>query len=204
MVGPIRKIRRATVDNCATLAFTATEYEELENKLEKQKTWIITSFFYTSPANRISNKLQFDFHSLITALETFVSYFEYGSRHELDRAFFDVGKAQRDVPAYVADKYCDFRRRGVSWFPLSGLSSGLGSDCAITVGKNLRSAELYCGYGGGECSIGAARIRIATERDLEFICTLMRKEPPISRSRVKSWTWEHRIMAWGVHNGAVK
>ena len=100
------KIQQATAENYRTIPFTATEYEALKKTLEKHKPWKITSFFYTSPAQALSDKLKFDFHSLITALEIYVSNFDKWSPHEREIGWLAVGQAQRDVPAHVAHEYC--------------------------------------------------------------------------------------------------
>jgi hypothetical protein len=149
------KIQQSTADNYQTIPFTATEYEALKKALEKHKPWRIASFFYTSPATAISNKLQFDFHSLITALETYVSNYDRWGHHELEMAWLAVGKAQRDVPAHIAHEYCrddrsfdprpEFNEDALpriltfdnyvtnvkSWFPLDSSSSGLGFDFSL-------------------------------------------------------------------------
>lgn len=149
------KINSATADNYKTIPFTATEYEQLKKTLEPHKPWRITSFFTTSPVTTLSNKLQFDFHSLITALETYVTHYDRWGEHERDMAWLEVGKAQRDVPAHIAHEYCrpdrlfdprpEFNEEslpqhftffnlvtsGNSWFPLTSSSSGLGFDFAL-------------------------------------------------------------------------
>ena len=159
MVGKsVDKIRTATVENYQNLAFTADEYEALKKALEPHKQKRITSFFYTSTPNAISNKLKFDFHSLITALDTYVkSFYSRPNHHQQEADWMNVGKAQRDVPAHIAHEYCcpnrsflkhvplfnednlprtltfqNFSRSpGTSWFPLSSSSSGLGFDFGL-------------------------------------------------------------------------
>ena len=117
--------------------------------------FFIASFFITSPAEKLSNKLKFDFHSLITALDTYVTNFDKWNYHQQEEAWMKVGKAQRDVPVHVAHEYCrpdrsfdplpSFTEEALprvltfcnyvtnikSWFPLS-TSSGLGFDFALT------------------------------------------------------------------------
>jgi len=148
------KINSATADNYKTIPFAATEYEQLKKTLEQHKPRI-TSFFTTSPVTTLSNKLQFDFHSLITALETYVTHYDRWGDHERDMAWLEVGKAQRDVPAHIAHEYCrpdrsfdprpEFNEESLprlltfdnyvtsvkSWFPLASSSSGLGFDFAL-------------------------------------------------------------------------
>ena len=172
------KLNTATQDNYKTISFTATEYEQLKKELAQQKVrslmpvcfasfqflsyitypiFFIASFFITSPAEKLSNQLQFDFHSLITALDTYVTNFDKWDYHQREEAWMKVGKAQRDVPVHVAHEYCrpdrafdplpSFTEEALprvltfynyvtnikSWFPLSP-SSGLGFDFALTRG----------------------------------------------------------------------
>jgi hypothetical protein len=158
------KINSATADNYKTIPFTATEYEQLKKTLEQHKPWRITSFFTTSPVTTLSNKLQFDFHSLITALETYATHYDRWGDHRRDMAWLEVGKAQRDVPAHIAHEYCrpdrSFDPRPVfneeslprlltfdnyvtsvkSWFPLTSSSSGLGFDFALLRAVPVRAA----------------------------------------------------------------
>jgi hypothetical protein len=144
------KIQQATSDNYRNISFTATEYESLKKILEQHRPTGIFSFFYSSPATAISEKLQFDFRSLITALNTYVTNYEKWDYHQRLDAWMKVGKAQRDVPAHIAHEYCRpdrsfdplpsfneenlprvlfdhyTRRNDISWFPLSSSSSSLG------------------------------------------------------------------------------
>jgi len=183
------KINHATADNYATLAFTATEYEQLKKELEQHKSWNITSFFYTSPANALSNKLKFDFNSLITALDTYVTNYDRWGYHQRDAAWLDVGKAQRDVPVHIANEYCrpdrsfdpcpefneetlprtltfhNFATDVSSWFPLSSSSSGLGFDFSLFRGSGTgaNGAAILAGRGhsaGGRIfSVDLAAVR---------------------------------------------
>lgn len=145
------KIQQTTVDNYKNTSFTATEYESLKKSLEQHRPKGIFSFFYSSPAAALSEKLQFDFHSLITALDIYVTNFDKWNYHQQEEAWMKVGKAQRDVPAHVAHEYCrpdrsfdplpSFNEENLprilafdnytgtadkSWFPLASSSSGLG------------------------------------------------------------------------------
>ena len=185
MVGQnIAKINNATAENYATLAFTATEYEQLKKELAPQTSvwnWMlsclgsfqclgyltypaffIASFFITSSAQSIGNKLQFDFKSLITALDTYVTNYDRWDYHHLDEAWLNVGKAQREVPAHIAHEYCrgdrsfdprpEFNEETLprcftfnnyvtnvkSWFPLASSSSGLGFDFGLLRGAQGR------------------------------------------------------------------
>jgi hypothetical protein len=142
MVGQnIAKINNATAGNYATLAFTATEYEQLKKEFVPQRrvwncmlsclgsfqclayltypaffiaSFFITSFFITPSEKSIGYKLQFDFKSLITALNTYLINCDrwcyednrWDYQHEQREAWLEVGKAQREVPAHIAHEYC--------------------------------------------------------------------------------------------------
>ena len=140
------KLNTTTQDNYQTISFTATEYEQLKKELAQQKVRSLMP---------LSNKLKFDFHSLITALDTYVTNFDEWNDHQQEEAWMKVGKAQRDVPVHVAHEYCrpdrsfdplpSFTEKALprlltfynyitnikSWFPLSS-SSGLGLEFALT------------------------------------------------------------------------
>jgi hypothetical protein len=180
------KLNHATADNYATLAFTATEYEQLKKELAPHKivwNWIlsclgsfqclgyltypaffIASFFITSSAKPIGKKLQFDFKSLITALDTYVTNFDRRDDHQREEAWLNVGKAQREVPAHIAHEYCrpdrsfypppefnetrlprcftfddNFTRvtEWFQWFREDSFHSGLGVHFAISRGSRL-------------------------------------------------------------------
>ena len=174
MVGQkIAKINNATADNYQTLPFTATEYEQLKKALDHNKQYRLTSFFYTSPANAVANKLQFDFKSLITALDTHVTNFDRWDYHQRNEAWLNVGKAQRDVPAHIAHEYCrgdrsfdprpEFNEEALprcftfdnyvtnvrAWFPLASSSSGLGFDFGLLRGGGTSGAAWRRGVGWG-------------------------------------------------------
>jgi hypothetical protein len=100
------KIQQATAENYQTIPFTATEYEALKKALEQRKPTFIASFFYTWREEALSAKLQFDFHSLITDLDSYVNNYDKWNCHQQQEAWMKVGKAQRDVPAHVAHEYC--------------------------------------------------------------------------------------------------
>lgn len=100
------KIQQATADNYQKTPFTATEYEALKKALELHKPKGIYAYFCTWREEAISTKLQFDFHSLITALDTYVTNYDKWNYHQQEEAWMKVGKAQRDVPAHVAHEYC--------------------------------------------------------------------------------------------------
>ena len=164
------KIQQATTDNYQSIPFTATEYEQLKITLEPHQPWYITTFFYTSTVKAISDKLQFDFHSLITALETYVNNYDRWDFHKRERAWTSIGKAQRDVPAHIAHEYCRLDRsfypeplfneetlprvltlnnytgtNDKAWYPLTSPSSGPGFDFVIT----RRSLQLVSCDGRG-------------------------------------------------------
>ncbi|MDF1826753.1 MAG: hypothetical protein P1U39_00515 [Legionellaceae bacterium] len=182
------KIQGATEDNYHAIPFSATEYEQLKKDLAPHTgvwMWMLSclgsfqslayltypafflaSFFITPPANTIANKLTFDFNSLITALDTYVTNYDRWNWHDRDAAWLKVGQAQRDVPVHIANEYCrpdrsfhpcpEFNERTLprvftfdnyvtscnSWFPLSAGSSGLGVDCGLIrcVAPNARPA----------------------------------------------------------------
>ena len=100
------KIQQATAENYRTIPFTATEYEALKKALEQRKPTGIASFFDTRREEALSPKLQFDFHSLITDLDSYVNNYDKWNYHQKQEAWMKVGKAQRDVPAHVAHEYC--------------------------------------------------------------------------------------------------
>jgi hypothetical protein len=182
MVGQnLPKIQQATAGTYQTLPFTATEYEKLKKALASQASvwnWMLfclgpwqclgyftypafflLSFFITTPAQAIASKLTdaFDFKSLITALDTYVTNYASWDYHQRDAAWLDVGKAQREVPVHIANEYCRHDRsfdpcpgfneltlprvltvenEGTTgcrraWFPLTSSSAGLGFDFGI-------------------------------------------------------------------------
>ena len=149
------KIQQATQDNYQKIAITATEYEILKKVLEQYKPTGFFSFFSVSPKT-ICDKLQFDFHSLLTALDTYVANYKSNwSEHERDMCWLTVGMAQRDAVAHIAHEYCrqdrsfnpvpsfneetlprvltikNYYTTDKSWFPLSSSTSGLGFDFAL-------------------------------------------------------------------------
>lgn len=220
MVGQnLEKINSATADNYVTLAFTATEYEQLKKELAPQANvwnWMLSclgsfqclgyltypafflaSFFITTPVQAISNTLKFDFKSLITALDTYVTNYDRWDSHERDTAWLDVGKAQRDVPAHIAHEYCRPDRsfdpcpkfneptlprvlrcenwsnsNMKSWFPLSSSSSGLGFDFGLVRPRP---------WGADGCRPGR---RVSLQDDLSAIRKLDRvRTDDLARSR---------------------
>jgi hypothetical protein len=168
------KIQQATAGNYQNTSFTATEYETLKKILKQHRPKGIFSFFYISPAKAISEKLQFDFHSLITALDTYVTDHDKWSYHEREVAWMSVGKAQRDVPAHIAHEYCrpgrsfdplpsfneealprvlafdNYVMNNKSWFPLSSSSSGLGFEFAF-----IRATRAWWGRRDGVVVVSA-------------------------------------------------
>ena len=218
MVDPkIDKIKNATADNYAAIAFTATEYEQLKEELAQQTSvwnWMlaclgsfqclgyltypaffIASFFITSSAKSIGNKLQFDFHSLITALETYVNndarHIWGGEARGREMGWLEVGKAQRDVPAHIAQEYCRSDRafgpdcppfdepilpRGLTiypdtkvkaWFPLGSSSSGLGFEFAVSRNKYSPVAEQY----GNRRARNSGVVDLQAVRQLDLVRT---------------------------------
>ena len=166
------KIQHATRDNYKNISFMASDYEALKKVLARHKPCAIRSFFYISPATILLNKLQFDFHSLITALDTYVSNYDRWGYHEREIAWLKVGKAQRDVPAQIAHEYCrpyrsfdprpefneetlprsltfdNFVTNAQSWFPLTSSSSGLGFDFSIRRGRLAAGVKTRRQVGG--------------------------------------------------------
>jgi hypothetical protein len=162
------KIQQTTVDNYKNTSFTATEYELLKKSLEQHRPKCIFSFFYSSPATALSEKLQFDFHSLITALDTYKTNYDKWNYHQQLEAWKKVGKAQRDVPAHIAHEYCrpdrsfdplpsfneenlprilafdNYMGRDKSWFPLASSSSGLGFDFALIRATMVGAVRWFC------------------------------------------------------------
>ena len=206
------KLNTTTQDNYQTISFTATEYEQLKKELAQQKVrslmpvcfasfqflsyitypiFFIASFFITSPAEKLSNKLKFDFHSLITALDTYVTNFDKWNDHQQQEAWMKVGKAQRDVPVHVAHEYCrpdrsfdprpSFTEEALprlltfyndfssikSWFPHSSPSSNLGFDFALTRAGMPQGAVNAVAMYRGTCYAGV--LAIAHDVDLAAV-----------------------------------
>jgi hypothetical protein len=180
------KIQQATDDNYQNISFTATEYEALKKILEQHRPTGIFSFFFTSPAKALSEKLQFDFHSLITALDTYVTNCAKGDYHQQAEDWMKVGKAQRDVPAHIAHEYCrpdrsfdplpsfneetlprvlafyNFATNIKSWFPLTSSSSGLGFDFALIRGARW-GARGFADYTYSRGRVDLAAVRLLDE-----------------------------------------
>ncbi|NCT57313.1 MAG: hypothetical protein GW760_06365, partial [Legionella sp.] len=159
------------------LPFSATEYEQLKKELAPHASvwnWMLSclgsfeyfgyltypaffllSFFITPTAQAIASNLKFDFKSLITALDTYVTHYDNWYDHQRIAAWLDVGKAQREVPVHIANEYCrsdrsfhpcpKFKERTLpreltvdnwvtsvkSWFPLTSSAFGLGVDFSL-------------------------------------------------------------------------
>ncbi len=130
------KMQGADANNYQTIHFTATEYEALKHELAQQKIrsfmpfcsayfqflfylaypiCLIISLFISSPAETLIKQLKFDFHSLITALDTYVTHYDKQSYDEKKIAWMSVGQAQRDMPAHIAHAYWNTER---PFFPL--------------------------------------------------------------------------------------
>lgn len=173
------KIQQATEHNYQKLSFTAVEYEALKKILEQYRPTGTSTFFYTSSsAKALSEKLQFDFHSLITALDSYVLNFDQWSHHDRELGLLSVGRAQRDVPAHIAHEYCrpdrsfdplpsfneenlprvltitNYRTNDKSWFPLASSSSGLGFNFALVRGRSAQATStLLWTAGMGSCDL---------------------------------------------------
>ena len=164
LVTHIDKINQATVNNYKTVAFSASEYESLKIELVAQISHSMFAPFAfccrrISPSS-IVHKLAFDFHSLLSALKTYVNHYDPGDVDAQYSAWLEIGKAQRDVPANIAQEFCKpgrsfdpcpdfneatlarqfthvhFSHGETNWFPLESASSGLGFDYVIVRGKS--------------------------------------------------------------------
>jgi hypothetical protein len=213
MVGQnLPKIQRATADNYQTLPFTATENEQLKKELAPQTSvwnWMLSclgsfqslgyltypafflaSFFITTPAQAIANKLKFDFKSLITALDTYVTHYDSWDYHQRLAAWLDVGKAQREVPVHIANEYCrpdrsfdpcpEFNEPTLprvlafdswgaqvkTWFPLISSSSGLGFDFGL-----LRRGQFFRAVGWMSCVGWVVGLDLAAVSHLDEVRT---------------------------------
>ena len=137
--------------------------------------FFLASFFITPPGKAVSDKLAFDFNSLITALDTYVTNYNKWDSHHRDLAWLNVGKAQRDVPVHIANEYCrpdrsfeprpefnettlprvltfdNFCTDVKSWFPLLSSSSGLGFEFGLSYGGGLRPSGSRCLRTGRPC-----------------------------------------------------
>lgn len=222
MVGQnLPKIQQAKVDNYQTLSFTATEYEQLKKELALQTSawnWVLlslgsfeylvyltypafflASFYITTPAQAIANKLTFDFKSLITALDTFVTHYNRWDSLQRHAAWLEVGKAQRDVPVHIVNEYCrpdrlfnpcpkfnepalprarsfyNFLSRSLdSWFPLTSSSSGLGFDFGVFRDPMPCPFGRIPQSGGGNWRVvgRTARLDLASVRRLDDVRTV--------------------------------
>ena len=111
------KIQHASADNYKQISFSATEYELLKTTLKNHEYRFIFSLFFTSPATVICNKLKFDFFSLHTAYKEFLSIISSNKPNydQMEVAWLNIGKAQRDVPAHVAQEFC---RKDRPFYPI--------------------------------------------------------------------------------------
>ena len=227
------KINNATADNYQTLAFTATEYEQLKKKLAPEANvwnWMlsclgsvqclcyltypaffIASFFITTPIQVISNKLQFDFKSLITALDTYATYGRMYEvyPHQHNAAWLDVGKAQREVPVHIANEYCrddrsfnptpefnegalrrtltfnNYATNVTSWFPLASSPSGLGFDFGLARddegAQHWRTGALRGGHFGRGDLVAVRRLDEVRTADLKQSREILTAREPNDR-----------------------
>jgi hypothetical protein len=203
------KIQQATAKNYHKISFTATEYEALKKILKLHKPKGIFSFFYTSPAKAISEKLQFDFRSLITALDIYVTNYNQWNYHQQREAWMKVGKAQRDVPAHVAHEYCKPNRLEETlhriltfdntatndkfWFPLSSSSYGLGFDFAL-----IRYRHVSAAWACFDSPMRAAEVDLADVRHLDEvrIADLTQSRENLSRLPVSKLERESSLFVW--------
>lgn len=125
----------------------------------------------------IHRSAHFDFTPLKHALQHFNTgntgwFFSANGLNKLRKAWMDIGKAQRDVPAHVAQEYCrpdrsfapipQFKEADLprnitfynektgqvdSWFPLASSPNGLGYNFSVTRGQyNCKG----CGFESGK------------------------------------------------------
>ena len=135
----------------------------------------------------------FDFTPLKEAYQRYLSGYDAWLAADdwdaMDAAWWDVGKAQRNVPAHVAQEYCrpdgsfhptpEFNeatlprvltfynwatRKDESWFPLTASNSGLGFDFAFATAGPTRSA--------GRLGVVRAGWAFGAAIDLAGICRL--------------------------------
>jgi hypothetical protein len=147
---------------------------------------------------KIHRSAHFDFTPLKQALVHFNEgakqwFFSTNGLNSLHNAWRDIGKAQRDVPAHVAQEYCRLNRSFVplpqfkeadlprdlifynektgqmdSWFPLISSQEGLGYNFAITRGQgNCKGCEFEGGVGSAQDL--AALIRLDEVRTEELV-----------------------------------
>jgi hypothetical protein len=151
----------------------------------------------------------FDFTSLKEAYQRYINgydaWFDALNWAAMDAAWWDVGKAQRDVPAHVAQEYCrpdrsfdprpEFNEatlpraltfyswatgRGDSWFPLAASNSGLGFDFAFARagGGHARGGQWVHGLGGlASCDL-AVIIRLDEVRTVDLTQSHEHLNPP--------------------------
>ena len=150
----------------------------------------------------------FDFTPLKEAYQRYLEGYDawYAARNwsALDAAWLDVGKAQRNVPAHVAQEYCrpdrsfdprpEFNEatlprgltfynwttdRGDSWFPLTASNSGLGFDFALIRAARLRRPGVRrLGGGTGALSDLAAITRLDEVRTVDLTQSREHLNPP--------------------------
>ncbi|MBL7481569.1 hypothetical protein [Legionella bononiensis] len=177
----LRKVGKFTDYSGRTFECTAYEYaywakdthmrQMLESFMDEEtKAYLLerivkieqNGLTYQQYGQTIERSKHFDLSILINALKYYVDnydkWFKRGDFHEIDDAWIAVGKAQREVPAHVAQEYCRKDRsfelinstvfnethlpRNLSitnyssssdthWFPLAESNSGLGFDYSI-------------------------------------------------------------------------
>jgi len=158
----------------------------------------------------------FDFTPLIEAIQFYVNngnaWYAANNWDAMATAWMEVGKAQRDVPAHVAQEYCrldrsfdplpEFNEASLprvltfhngatghtdSWFPLTASHSGLGFDFVLVRGARRRGGCVAAELGIGEFAT-AARCDLEAVSRLDKVrtadLTLSRKNlnPPAAPS----------------------
>lgn len=124
----------------------------------------------------------FDLTPLTKALEDYANSYRnlrqyplagYRERREaFERAWMAIGKAQRDVPAHVAQAYCKdgianestlprdltfynaMTQKVESWFPLRGAHSGLGFDFVLVREQNKAIGKRHFDFATPDCANG--------------------------------------------------
>ena len=151
-----------------TKAFMAARIDEMERI--DAATGQPVGLVYNQ-AGQEHRSAHFDFTPLKEAYQRYLAGYEawYAAQNlaAMDAAWWDVGKAQRNVPAHVAQEYCrpdrsfdprpEFNEatlprvltfynwttgRDDSWFPLAASNSGLGFDFALIRGREPEPVPL--------------------------------------------------------------
>ncbi len=124
----------------------------------------------------------FDMTPLITALQEYIDWLNYGDNEAAKTAWMKVGKAQRDVPAHIAHEYCrsdqpfvhwpSFEEEHLprfltfkdyltehTWFPLASSTSGLGFDFTLVRMPGEARSSVSIGPGWSSAILDLVAIR---------------------------------------------